>query len=89
MSNFDNGLHNLITLILKNYKIIIAIKVTMLHIYIYTHMYVYLLRQIFMVSGICSENGKRLLKVDLGKTKVMVSGDIAKDGLSRTKLDPY
>ena len=28
------------------------------------------------------------LKVNLGKTKVMVSGDITKDGMSKSKVDP-
>ena len=28
------------------------------------------------------------LKVNLGKTKVMVSGGITKDGLSKSKVDP-
>ena len=28
------------------------------------------------------------LKVDLGKTRVMVSGDITKDGLSKSNVDP-
>ena len=28
------------------------------------------------------------LKVDLEKTKAMVSGDITKDGLSKSKVDP-
>ena len=31
----------------------------------------------------------RCLKVSLGKTKVMVSGGITKDGMSKSKVDPY
>ena len=30
----------------------------------------------------------RVLKLTLGKTKVMVNGDITKDGMSKCKVDP-
>ena len=29
------------------------------------------------------------LKINLGKTKVMVSGDITKDGMSKSTVDPF
>ena len=41
-------------------------------------------------SGISSYSGKRLLraKVNLGKTKVMVSSGITQDGFSRSEVGP-
>ena len=32
---------------------------------------------------------RKCLKVNLGKTKVMVSNGITKDGMSKSKVDPY
>ena len=38
--------------------------------------------------GISSTNGRRLLRIKLWKTKLLVSGGIKRDSLSKSNVDP-